>query len=46
MAGREGSNLRMAESKSGYITSDFNEHFEKFVESDPRYINMLADDSE
>src|ERR1700730_13671955 len=39
--GREDSNLRMVESKSGRTFNDFNDHSEKCVESDPRCLNRL-----
>jgi hypothetical protein len=44
--GREGSNLRMAESKSDYFTNDFNAHSEKRTMFVPKCINRLVADSE
>jgi hypothetical protein len=44
--GREDSNLRMVESKSGYFTNDFNARSEKSVEFNRKGTNRLADDSE
>jgi len=36
----------MVESKSGYLTNDFNAHSEKRVEFNLKGLNRLADDSE
>jgi hypothetical protein len=44
--GREDSNLRMVESKSGRTFNDFNERSEKCVEYSLKGINKLASDSE
>ena len=44
--GREDSNLRMVESKSGNPLNDFSGYSEKSVEFSLRSINMLAPDSE
>ena len=44
--GREDSNLRMVESKSGYSTNDFNAYSEKDRKFVPRRISSLAADSE
>jgi hypothetical protein len=44
--GREDSNLRMVESKSGYFTNDFSLHSEKGVGFNLKRINRLGDDSE
>jgi len=44
--GREDSNLRMVESKSGYFTNVFNVHSEKNVGFSLKAINRLAADSE
>jgi hypothetical protein len=44
--GREDSNLRMVESKSGNFSNDLNEHSEKSVEFGSLQINGLAIDSE
>jgi hypothetical protein len=40
--GREGSNLRMAESKSAGLFNDSNAHLEKCAELRPNNINSLA----
>jgi hypothetical protein len=40
--GREGSNLRMAESKSAGLFNDSNAHLEKRAELRPNNINSLA----
>ena len=44
--GREDSNLRMVESKSGRTLNEINAHSEKSVEFGPKGINRLAADSE
>ena len=44
--GREDSNLRMVESKSGYFTNDFNEHSEIIMKFGFSSINTLEPDSE
>jgi hypothetical protein len=44
--GREGSNLRMAESKSGRTLNNFNAHSECKAKNKPSSINYLAADSE
>jgi hypothetical protein len=44
--GREDSNLRMVESKSGTTFNEINAYSEKCAKSNPRCINSLADDSE
>jgi hypothetical protein len=44
--GREDSNLRMVESKSGRTFNEINAHSEKSVEFGSICINRLADDSE
>ena len=40
--GREGSNLRMAESKSAGLYNDFKAHLEKMVETHSSNFNRLA----
>jgi hypothetical protein len=44
--GREDSNLRMVESKSGRTFNEINAHSEYSAEFGPKCINRLADDSE
>jgi hypothetical protein len=44
--GREDSNLRMVESKSGNFSNNFNDHSEKTWKFGPLWINRLAGDSE
>src|SRR6478672_8397769 len=44
--GREDSNLRMVESKSGYFTNVFNVHSEKSIGFSLKATNRLAADSE
>ena len=44
--GREDSNLRMVESKSGHFANDFNAYSEKSVGFGLKGIKRLADDSE
>jgi hypothetical protein len=44
--GREDSNLRMVESKSGRTINEINAHSEKDAEFGLKAINGLADDSE
>ena len=44
--GREDSNLRMVESKSGNPLNNFNEHSEKSVEFSLEGLNRLSGDSE
>jgi hypothetical protein len=39
LAGREDSNLRMVESKSGCFINDFNEFSDETADSAPRLIN-------